>query len=158
MSFNSGSSSNSTWHVPEPEASHANLSCVVDCLTAEIHHSRETGPPEQPQHEVRRPLAQSRPSAVPQNFTRPSQTQFFIPLTGTDQVTTSLRSSIAVPPSLLPAWGFGAASSHPRRPKSDSLFGGAGRSNRPFTAAPRGGRGLSLASLVALGCSLTLTR
>ena len=113
--FESGSLSNSTWHVPETEASHAgNLSRVVDCFTGEIHHSRETGPPEQPQREIRRPLAQSRPSAVPQKNTRPSQTQFFIPLClanhpSTDQVTPSPKSSIAVSSSLLPAWGLGAA-------------------------------------------------
>ena len=113
---NLGILSNSTWHVPETEASHAKLGRVVDCFTGEIHHSRQTGPPEQPQREVRRPLAQqSRPSAAPQKITRPSQTQLCIPLrlanhTSTDQVTTSLRSSIAVvSPSLLPAWGFGAA-------------------------------------------------
>ena len=77
--FNWGSLSNSTWHVPETEASHTNLSRVVDCSTGEIHHSRETGPPEQSQHEVQRPPAQSKPSAAPQKMTRPSQTQFFIP-------------------------------------------------------------------------------
>ena len=42
-----------------------------------------------------------------------THTQFFIPLclvnhTSTDQVTTSLRKTITVSPSLLPAWGFGA--------------------------------------------------
>ena len=114
VSFNLGSLSNSTWHLPETEASRATLSRVVGCFTGETHHSRETGPPEQPQREVRRPLAQSRPSAAPQKLTRPSQTQFFIPLclanhTSTDQVTTSLISSIAVSLSLLPEWGFGAA-------------------------------------------------
>ena len=106
----SGSLSNSTWHVPETEASHANLSGVVDCFTGEIHHSRETGPLEQPQREIRRPLEESRPSAAPEKKTRPSQTLFFIPLclanhTSTDQVTTLL----AVCPSLLPSWGLGAA-------------------------------------------------
>ena len=80
----------------------------------------ERRPPEQPQSEVRRPRAQSRPSAAPQTSTRPSQTQFVIPLrlashTSTDQVMTSLRSSIAVSPSLLPAWGFGAASATQER-------------------------------------------
>ena len=105
---------NSTWHVPETEASHANSSRVVHCFIGEIHHSREIGPPEQPQREFRRPLAQTRPSAAPQKITRPSHTQLFIPLclahhTSTDQVTTSFRSSIAVSPSLLPAWGYGAA-------------------------------------------------
>ena len=56
--------------------------------------------------------------------------------------------------------GFRACARHPRRPKRDSIYGGAGRNNRPLTAAPWGGRGPSLASLVALGvgCSLTLVR
>ena len=106
--------SSSTWHVPETQTRHANLSRVVDCFTGEIHHSRETGPPEQPQREVRRPLAQSRLSAAPQNFTRPSKPQFCIPLclanhTSTDQVTTLPRSSITVSWSLLPTRGLGAA-------------------------------------------------
>ena len=65
--FNLGSLSNSTWHVPATEASRANL-CVVDCFTGEIHQSREAGPPQQPQREVRRPLAQSRPSVAPQKI------------------------------------------------------------------------------------------
>ena len=112
--FDSGSLSKSTWHVPDTEASHANLSRAVDCFTGEIHHSRETEPPEQPQREVRRSLAQSGSSAAPQKISRPRQAQFFIrPCLGnhtsTDQVTNSLRSSIAVSPSLLPTWGFGAA-------------------------------------------------
>ena len=176
MLFKLGRLSNSTWHVPETEASRENLSRVVDCFTGEIHNSRETGPPEQPQREVRRPPAQSRPSAAPRKMTRPSQTQFFISLclanhASTDQVTTSLSCSTAVSPSLLLAWGFGAApvaaacvglrgcASHPRHHKSDSLFGGAGRNYRLLTAAPRGGRGPLLASsLVDLWCSLTLVR
>ena len=41
---------------------------VVDCFTAEIHPSRETGPPEQPQREARRPLPQSKPSAAPKKL------------------------------------------------------------------------------------------
>ena len=73
------------------------------------------------------PLAQSRPPTAPQKQSRPSQTQFFIPPclpnhTSTDQVTTSLRISIAVTPSLLAAWGFVAATAHPGDPKSDSLL------------------------------------
>ena len=114
--FKSGSLSNSIWHVPETEASHANLSRVFDCFTGEIHHSRETGPPKQPPREVRRPLAQSRSFAAPQTISRPSQTQFFIPLclenhTSTDQVPTSPRSSIAVSPSLP---GLRGCASHPK--------------------------------------------
>ena len=67
----------------------------------------------QPQREVRWPLAQRRSSAAPKKI-RPSQTQFFIPLclanhTSTNQVTTSLRNSIAVT-SLLPTWATGLPS------------------------------------------------
>ena len=127
---NRGSLSNSTWRVPETEESHANLSRVVDCFTGEIHHSRETGPPEQPQREARRTLVQSRPSAAPQTNTRPSQTQFFIPLCLANR---TLRG----------------CASHPRHPKSDILSGCACRNNRSLPASPRGGRGPSLASLVA---------
>ena len=54
--------------------------------------------------------------------------------------------------------GLRGCASHPRHPQSDSLFGGAGRNNRPLTVAPRGGRGPSLASSVALWCSLALVR
>ena len=145
----------------ETEANHANLCLVVDCFRGEIHRSREAGPPERPQREARRPLAQSRPPTAPQKNSRPSQTQFFIPLclpnhTSTDQVTTSLRSSIAVSGSLLAAWGFGAAPAHPRHPKSDSLLSDAGKTSLPLAAALRGGSAPSLASLVANGCFLTL--
>ena len=165
--FKSGSLSNSAWHIPGTEASHTNLSRVVD-FTGEIYHSRETGPPEQPQREVRRYLAQSRPSAAPKKITRPSQTQFFIHLclvnhTSTDQVTTWLRKSIAVSLSLLPAAcvGLRGCATHLRNPKSEcakseSLFVGAGRNHQPLPAAPRGGRDPSLAWLVALWCSLTV--
>ena len=145
----------------ETEANHANICLVVDCFRGEIHQSREAGPPERPQPEARRPLAQSRPPTAPQKNSRPSQTQFFIPLclpnhTSTDQVTTSLRSSIAVSASLLAAWGFGAAPAHPRDPKSDSLLSDAGKTSLPLAAALRGGSAPSLASLVANGCFLTL--
>ena len=102
----------------DTEANHANICLVVDCFRGEIHQSREAGPSERPQPEARRPLAQSRPPTAPQKNSRPSQAQFFIPLfpnhTSTDQVTTSLRSSIAVSRSLLATWGFWAAPAHPR--------------------------------------------
>ena len=145
----------------ETEANHANICLVVDCFRGDIHRSREAGPPERPQPEARRPLAQSRPPTTPQKKSRLSQTQFFNPLrlpshTSTDQVTTSPRSSIAVSVSLLAAWGFGAAPAHPRHPKSDSLLSDAGKTSLPLAAALRGGSALSLASLVANGCLLTL--
>ena len=147
----------------ETEANRANLSLVVDCFRGEIHQSREAGPPERPQSEARRPLAQSRPPTAPQKKSRPSQTQFFIPLclpndTSTDQVTTSLRSSIAVSPSLLTAWGFEAAPVHRRDPKSYSLSAGAGKNNLLVAATLRVGRVPSLASLAANGCFFTFVR
>ena len=143
------------------EAGHATLCGVVGCFRGEKPQLREVGPPEQSQCDLRRPLAQPRPSVAPQNKSRPSQTHFSIPLclpnyTSTNHVTSSLGSSIATSPSLLPAWGFGAAPAHPRDPKSDSLLPGAGKSNLPVAAALRRARLPSLASLVANGCLLDL--
>ena len=137
----------------ETEANHSNL-CLVDCFRGEIHQSREAWPPERPQPETRRPLAQSRPPTAPKKKARSSQTQFFIPVclpnhTSTDQATTSLRSSIAVSASLLAAWRFGAAPDHPRDPKSDSLLSNAGKTSLPLATALRGGRASPLASSVA---------
>ena len=83
-----------------------------------MRHSRKAKrPSEQSQRGVRRPLGQSRAPAAPRKNTRLSQTQFLISfclpnhtINSTDQVTTtSLRSSIALSPSLLPAWGLRAA-------------------------------------------------
>ena len=73
----------------------------------------------------------------------------------TNQVTTWLKTSMPVSPSLLPAWGFGAAPAHTRDPKSDSLQVGAGKINLPVVATLWGGRMPSLAWLVANGCFLT---
>ena len=138
----------------ETEANHANLCLVADSFRAEIHQYREAGPPEQPHHEARRPLAQSRPPTAPKKNQGLSQTQLFIFLcllnhASTDQATTSFRSSMLV------AWGFGAALAHPRNPKSNSLLSGADKTSLPLAAALRGGRAPSLASLVANGCFLT---
>ena len=145
----------------ETGSNHANFCRIGDCFRGEIHQSRGAGPPEWPQLEARRPLAQSRPPTAPQKKSRPSQTQFFIPPclpnhTSTDQVMTLLRSSIAVSPSLLAACGFGAAPTHPSDPKSNSLLSGTDKTSLPLAAALRGGRAPSLASLVANGCLLTL--
>ena len=128
----------------DPEANHANLCLAVDCFRGETHQSREAEPPERPQREARRPLAQRTPPTAPQRKSRPSQTQFFIPLclpnhTSTDQVKTSLRGSIAVSASLLATWGFGAAPAHPRRPKRDSFLSYAGKTSLPLAAAVLGG-------------------
>ena len=156
-----GSLSNSTWRVHETQANHANFCLVVDCFRGEIHQSREAGPLERPQPEARRPLAQSRPPTAPRKKSRPSQTQFSIPLclpnhASTNHVTPSLKKLTTVSPSLVPAWGFGAAPAHPSDPKSDRLLGGAGKTSPPLAAALRGGSAPSLASLVAKGCFLTL--
>ena len=163
MLFKLGSLSNSTWNASETEASHANVSLVVDCFPSEIHPSRETGSPEQSHPEIRRPLAQSRPSAAFLQFTRQGRRKtsfspfFASRTTGAltrSRLRTSLRSSIAVSSWLLPAMGSGAASATQDVSRAIASFVGAGRNNRPLTAAPRGGRRPSLASLVALGCWL----
>ena len=122
-------------------------------LERQGHRSSRSPRPDGPWHRVDRPRRLKKP--------RPSQTQFFIALflpkhTSTDQVTTSLRSSIASFASLLAAWGFGAAPANPRDPKSDSLPHDAGKTSLPLVSALRGGSAPSLASLVANGCFLTL--
>ena len=119
---------------------------------------REIGPPDQSPRDLQWPLAQARPSAELKKKRRPSQTQFSISLrlpnyTSSTQVTSSLRNSIAVSPSLLPAWGFGTAPAQARGPKSDRLLAGAGNNK-----ALRGGRLPSLASLVADWCFLSIVR
>ena len=138
----------------ETEPNRANVCLVVDCFRGKIHQFREAGPPEWLQPEARRPLSRSRPPTAPKKISRLSQTQFFIPLclpnhTSTDQVTTSLRSLIAVSASLLAAWGFGAAPAHPRHSVNDTLLSDAGKTS---LAAGRGapGRKRSVARLV--GC------
>ena len=152
--FKSGVLSNSTWHVPETEESHANSSRVVDCFIGEIHHSRETGPPEQRHREVRRALPQSKPSAAPQKITRPSQNPVFHPSLPRKphehqpghEIAQTFDRCIPVAACV----GLRGGASHPRHLKSDSLFYGAGRNNRPLPAAPRGGRGRLLASVDCL--------
>ena len=133
---------------------------IVDCFRGEIHQSGEAGPPERPQSKARRPLARRKIAHGGSKNIRPSQTHIFIPHrlpnhTRTDQVTTSPRSSIAVSPSLLAAWGFAAAPVHPRDAKRNSLVSDAGKTSLLLGAAIRGGRVPSLASLVANGCFLT---
>ena len=139
-----GSLSNSTWHVPETKASHANLSRAVDCFTGDIHHSRETGPPEQPQREVRWPQTQSRPFAAHKNNYKAVANPVLNPSLprkphehrrGHD-FAQKLDRCIPVAAACV---GLRGCASHPRRPNSDSLFGHAGRNNWPLTAAPRGG-------------------
>ena len=143
----------------ETEANHANLRLVVDCFGGAIHQSREAGPPYWPQPEARRSLFRSHRKNRPRRLEKikvvANKTQFFIPLclpnhTSTNQVTTSLKSSIAVSPSPLPAWGFGAAPAHPRDSKrNESAVVSHGSPGRTRARTP------SLASLVATGCFLT---
>ena len=133
--------------------------------SGEIHHSfprdRATGAAAA-QDPAAAPLAQSRPSAAPQIFTRTSQTNsVFHP--SLPRKPDEHRPGLDLAqkfdrwiPVAAGCVGLRGCASHPRRPKSDSLFGGAGRNNRPQTAAPRGECGLSLASLVALWCSLAV--
>ena len=106
--------SNSTLNVHETEEIHANLSHVVDCFTCGIYHSRETGPPEQLQRQVRRFLAQSRPSAAPQNFSKAVANPVFHPSLPREPHEHRPGHDFAQKidrciPSLLPALGCGAA-------------------------------------------------
>ena len=71
------------------------------------------------QRGLRRSLAQRRPPATLRKQSRPPQTQFFVALhlesfTTNYHITTSLRSSTAISPSLLPVSGGGVTPAHPR--------------------------------------------
>ena len=149
------------YHVTE--AGHTNWCHVVGWLRGERPPLREVGPPEQPQRGLRRSLAQRRPPATLRKQSRPPQTPFFVALhlesnTTNYHITTSLRSSTAISPSLLPVSGGRVAPVHPRDAYSHSLLVAAGENNLPLAAPLRGGREPSLASVVAHGCSLTLLR
>ena len=78
-----------------------------------------------------------------------------------DQVTTLLRSSNTLSPSLLPAWGFGAAPATQKASQKRYLVESSAVLAEIITrwpAVPRGERGPSPASLVAFECSLTFVR
>ena len=118
---------NSIWGVCAPghgmfyvtEAGHATWCNIVGRLRGEKPPLREVGPPQQPQRGLRRSLAQRRPPAKLRKQSRPPQTQFFVALrlesyTTNYHMMTSLRNSTAIPPSLLPVSGGGAAPAHPR--------------------------------------------
>ena len=127
---------------------------VVGCFRSEKPSFREVGPPEQSQSDLRRSLAQPRPSAVLQNKPRMPQTHFFVALHFQRQgrnhhITTSLRFSIGASPSLLPAWDFGVAPEHPSDPKSDSLPAGTGKSN---LLQASGAPGMKRADARFVGC------
>ena len=118
---------NSIWGVCPPrhglfcvtEASHENLCHVVGWLRGEKPPLWEIGRPEQPQRGLRRSLAQRRPPATLRKQSRPPKTQFFdaqhLENCATNYyMVTSLRSSTAISPSLLPVSGGGVAPAHPR--------------------------------------------
>ena len=118
---------NSIWGVCPPRqglfcvtaAGHANWCHVVRRLRGEKSPLREVGPPEQPQRGLRRSVAQRRPPVTLRKQPRPPPTQFFVALhlgsyTTNYHMTTSLASSTAISPSLLPVSGGGVAPTHPR--------------------------------------------
>ena len=81
------------------EASHANLRCVIDCLLGEKPSLREVGPTDQSQRDLRRPLAQPRPSVAPKQVSSPPQTKYFVAQhlrrhVSIHHISTSLRTSI----------------------------------------------------------------
>ena len=130
--FDLGSSSYSTSHVPEFEATHAHSSRIVDCFRGEIHHSREAGPPEPPQRDARRPPSKTidHPRRL-KIITRPPQNPIFHPSMPRKphehRPGPRLRSEVR---SLYPRWCLQPARGfHPRQVKSKSLFGGARRNN-----------------------------
>ena len=101
------------------EAGHANRCHVVGRLRGEKPPLREVGPLEQPQRGLQRSLAQRRPPATLRIQSRSRQIKFFVALhlesyTTNYYMTTSLRSSTAIFPSLLPVSGSGVAPAHPR--------------------------------------------
>lgn len=105
---------------------HATLCGAAGYFKGEKRPLLEVAPPEQSQHNLRSPLAQPRPSAAPKNKPRPPPTQVFVAVhpgrpARNNYSSTSLRASIGVFQSLLPAWGSGAAPAHIRDSKSDNL-------------------------------------
>ena len=128
---------------------------VVSCFRGDKPPLRKAGPPEQPQHDLRRQHSLHRTPAVHEKTSGPRQTQFFVAMhlqrhASNHHIATSLRTSTAVLPSPLLMWGFMAESAHPTDPKSDRRFAGPGRKHQPAAASLRGGRARAVASLV--GC------
>ena len=144
-SFNMGRLSNSMWHILRKRSKPRKLArCrwLLQRWDPSISRGRATG-----LAAARRPTASSteKTAHLASKHLRPSQTRLFIPLclwnhTSTNQVTTSLRRPVAIPPSPLPVWGFGAPPTHPRDPKSDVLLAGAGKTSLPLAAVLRGER------------------
>ena len=115
-----GSLSTSTWYVPRNRRGPCKFVPCRRLLQRREAAMREIGPPDQSPRDLQWPLAQARPSAELKKKRRPSQTQFSISLrlpnyTSSTQVTSSLRNSIAVSPSLLPVCDSVAASVQPKR-------------------------------------------
>ena len=121
------------------------------------------GPSEKPQREARRPLARSGPPPAQfglQGRRKPIISSLFASQTSDDQVTTSLQSSIAVSPSLLPSWDNGAEPASQDIPVSLSCSPVPARTicrwaRRPGEDARRCSTSYSL---VARECSLTRLR
>ena len=134
LNFNiqSGSLSTWMWHVPRSRSGPRQF---VRCrrlpqearssqYERQDHRSSRSAASESSQHSLDQLRRLKNIKAVANPFFMPSQVPKH---TSTNQVTTSIRSSIAVSPSLLPAWGFGASPTHSRDPKRDSLLAGAGK-------------------------------
>lgn len=136
------------------DASHAKLSGVVNCLTGEIHQSREVGPLEQPQREVH-PRRLNKRKGIAK-----SVVHLFLPQhhTKTDQVTPSPRRLADVSPSLLARVGLRDCANHPEHVRRDSLPAAAGQNMMPLAVVLCGEHVSSLLSLVIHGCSLMLSR
>ena len=95
------------------EAGYADLCGVVTCFRGGKPSSREMGPPEQSQRDLRRPLAQPRPFAAPQKIKAVANPVFqpsSPPKPHEHQPSHDLAQKFdRFNPSLLPAWSFGVA-------------------------------------------------
>ena len=138
-------------------AGDAGLCRVVGWLRSEKPPSRGAGPPEQPQRGLRRIVVPARSPAAAQNHPKANSNPVFrraVPPRARErppsyQIKSSVTSSTAALPSLLPVWGVRAALALSSDPKGDRLRAGTVSQNQPVaTTALRGGRVPSLASLV----------
>ena len=79
--FQVGSLSSWTWHVRHNQSGPWKMLCgVVGCFRSEKPPFRDVEPTEHSLSDLRRSLAQPRPSALPQNKPRMPQTHFFVAL------------------------------------------------------------------------------
>ena len=136
---------------------------LVRCPRLLQRRLREVKPPGQSQRDLPRPQARPRQPTVPKKTSKAIRNLLSLPCktTNTNQVTTSLKSSIAVSPSLLPVWGFGAAPTHQEIPreiasKTVSAKQSAGSRDAPrrtLAVARRGGCQQVFHDLNAVHCS-----